>query len=754
MRLARWAARDVARFAAVAAIAGLLGAAPVCGQDEEPQTVIESIRAQLADDCAPYDVEAERWQLLVGELLRLVEPRAGELGMGVPHGEHNRVSDFRLQTDGMGKQWAEWTYVNVGDYDLDGAVDVWDLAPVGSYWLAQPGGDRWCEEAALADGNQDGIVDLQDVAVIAANYGHCVTHYRIASGWGPASLPGDVVRTSLYVPVLATVPVRRSSGYDLHITTRFRVELDLRGRDHYIWAEPVAQLRGAVSEMHYPEGLVARLGADPLSGPVPLRIRFDSLGTTGQGDAPEPEWDYDGDGVFGKSGAEMSGKNVDWYPTVTLDEPYGRLAAVRVTAEDDQQDTAVVPVMAYRAVAWTQLDPQMSSSRRIRLIGGRVALAYLVAGDGGAWQLRYVTAADEDAVAWSEPRVAAELPAEPGSYWLKEIAGRPALAYTLPADDGATVDTHFVSAADEGGRRWNPPVLAAGGLSPADPPPLLAEAGGYPALVHVRQLPASEPDSLPGYEITFRRATDAAGGQWNPLAVIGELEPHEYIERDPTIRSFGPIGGLPTVFLSANVMEGTGHMLLQALDGDGTSWGEIVGVGTTHSCTMQGRDRPVSGLVDLGGAPAYLHNYSWQHFVMSAFGLSVCGPARDRSCALAELPLEPACPFFSGVCGAEPGYSESVFIGQPAAGTVALVAQHSLEDGPVRLRAAVSADGEVWRPTPEFQLQEGASVLATGLLRRTDPAGGAQHDWLQLLLAGETPAGPGLWLTRLPLPDL
>jgi len=741
------------RVNVIAIAAGLccfLAAPPVAAQDDQPGTSIELVRDYRGDNHVPYGVDVGLWQQLVDELLARVEPQADELGVHAPHGERNRIRDLALFDDGLGKHWVEWCYLNVGDYNLNGVVDVDDLYPVAQHYQARQGDEGWGKLSA-ADGNQDGVIDLADVAVIAENYGHCVTSYRVVSGWIAPQLPAEATRVASWTWVLATVPVRPSSMYDAQVPRLFSVEIDLARAGDELWIEPLAEVRGAVSEPHAPVGLAARLKADPRGGAVPLTVKFDKSRSKGEGKKLEPEWDFDGDGIFSEPGDETRGPDGGRVPKIEFSEPNSRLVQVRISAADGRQDIARAPLLLYRAMAWRHLDPQLADNRRVALIAGRPAVAYPVELAAGGWQLRCVVAEDEDATAWPEPRVVAELPVAPAKYELREIAGRPALAYTLTGADGAA-STYFASAGDAKGAKWNPPVLAVDGLGPNDLTPLLGEAAGYPALVYMRRLPGGDPDQ-PGYELMFMRAADEHGLLWSEPVVIGTLEPRQFRNCNPRLRTFTAIGGRAAVFFSAGVMEGTGHMLVRADDAAGDAWGGIERFGTTYAGSNQGHDRPASGLVDVNCAPACLHSRTWDHFSKAKYSLDVLGAERGQSIALANLPFDYECRFFSGVTDSTGDYSEAVYLGQAADGIAALVSQHRRGGGPVRLRAAISTAGEVWRPTPEFVLDDFVAVLAVELTHRADPESGAEHSWLTLCLAGPTGDGPGLWLTHLPLAE-
>ena len=148
---------------------------------------------------------------LLDELLSKLETRATVLVGGLPpYGEVNGITDFRVLSDGRGKYWAEWTYLNAGDYNLDGAVTVADIEAVLWNYGATAADENW-ESAQYCDGSGDGVVDIGDVALIADHLGSRIDRFRVV---GHAYLSADEVRASgaRDVTVLGTAPGTVAGG--------------------------------------------------------------------------------------------------------------------------------------------------------------------------------------------------------------------------------------------------------------------------------------------------------------------------------------------------------------------------------------------------------------------------------------------------------------------------------------------------------------------------------------------------------------
>jgi len=80
-----------------------------------------------------------------------------------------------------------WSYMNLGDYNLDGEVSLSDIRPIAIHYGAKPndgiGNDA---RESWIDGDNSGEIGISDIAIIAANYLSNVSGYTILTSDDPA----------------------------------------------------------------------------------------------------------------------------------------------------------------------------------------------------------------------------------------------------------------------------------------------------------------------------------------------------------------------------------------------------------------------------------------------------------------------------------------------------------------------------------------------------------------------------------------
>ncbi len=166
--------------------APLPGAPP----SEQPWPAPAPVAAAIAEVRSaetPAGVEPELFNRLQAELVAVLSARAEtRIAAAAPTGSGNAVADLRLIRDGAGEFRLEWTYRNIGDYNLDGLVGVTDLTPIGQHYEVSASDPDW-GMAQRADGNADGLVTVSDITPIGQHYQSFVAGYNI---YGADSVDG------------------------------------------------------------------------------------------------------------------------------------------------------------------------------------------------------------------------------------------------------------------------------------------------------------------------------------------------------------------------------------------------------------------------------------------------------------------------------------------------------------------------------------------------------------------------------------
>ncbi len=166
-------------------------------------------------------------QLPTGELLRFHLSPAGapRLTAKAPTAQGGPVTDLEASVN-AGQIELNWSYVNLGDYNQDGAVSVADLSQIGIHFQKSGPWDYSSVESVV-DGTPDGVISVADLTPIGINYQRKISGYALFSS--PAELiePGSLTE-------LQQIDFAASSG-GTSTRRRFSASLDSGSIDSAAW---------------------------------------------------------------------------------------------------------------------------------------------------------------------------------------------------------------------------------------------------------------------------------------------------------------------------------------------------------------------------------------------------------------------------------------------------------------------------------------------------------------------------------------
>ena len=213
-----------------------------------------------------------------------------------------KVNDLRLFIEEDGRIHLDWSYKNHGDYNQDGIVDVADIAILAENFLKQVQGSEMPELIAWIDGNGDGKIDIADVPPIAENFFTEVAGYRLEASNDLNGGYQELLNISFESAISETGKVKR-----------FTVELSELSYAYYrVVPYDKQQILGIPSNI-VPSTAEAPtiLSASPTSGWSGESITF-TAEVTGTGPLSFL-WDF--------GGAAMPPTSEEESPTVTLQAP-------------------------------------------------------------------------------------------------------------------------------------------------------------------------------------------------------------------------------------------------------------------------------------------------------------------------------------------------------------------------------------------------------------------------------------------------
>jgi len=137
---------------------------------ETPPGVDEALFEQLKSALAVQ----LRWRFGAGEAAPSRSLNLAKLSSTPPSGPANHVDDLSVTDNDDGTYTLSWTYLNQGDYNQDGVVNVMDITPLAAHFNEESG-----PENEWVDGNGDGTINIQDLTTLAAKFQVSVGAYRL-----------------------------------------------------------------------------------------------------------------------------------------------------------------------------------------------------------------------------------------------------------------------------------------------------------------------------------------------------------------------------------------------------------------------------------------------------------------------------------------------------------------------------------------------------------------------------------------------
>ncbi|MBN2081431.1 hypothetical protein JW859_04395 [bacterium] len=186
--------------------AGCQGSGTISVEPDSARGFWQADVAEVEKAPVPDGVEAELFTELQAELVRVIKETAAKDVATPPTGNYNAVTRLVVTGNDADGWRLEWDYVNTGDYNLDGMVNVSDLTPIGQNFNAASGDANW-NQAQWADGNGDGMITVSDITPIGQNFLAYIDAFAIYGADYPAGTWTQVGTFDLPVPFDPTQPL-------------------------------------------------------------------------------------------------------------------------------------------------------------------------------------------------------------------------------------------------------------------------------------------------------------------------------------------------------------------------------------------------------------------------------------------------------------------------------------------------------------------------------------------------------------------
>lgn len=255
-----------------------------------------------------------------------------------------------------------WNEARAGDWNNDGSISAQDLSPLAFYLgrSSNPTSPNYYKYAEFVDGNGDTLVNAGDITPIALHFGESTGGYNVyeaTDGTGEGALKVASITRPAVPDDTGNPPLGKSLATLNYDTAMGQVDpagwIPVEGKWYQVVPfdgnTPPEESTEVNSEwvelpVSTPENQppIARAGASPKSGTVPLTVNFSASGSYDpDGAIVLYEWDFDDDGTYDSSSPTSA------FAQHTYQDAGGYAAWLRVTDDKGSSSKAYVTIAAF-----------------------------------------------------------------------------------------------------------------------------------------------------------------------------------------------------------------------------------------------------------------------------------------------------------------------------------------------------------------------------------------------------------------------
>ncbi|OPX23614.1 MAG: hypothetical protein B1H03_01115 [Planctomycetales bacterium 4484_113] len=165
-------------------------AAGACGSSKSslppppaPSPNVTGSLAQTLDELSalptPAGVDDALFARLKQALAEALIARRARAASMLPTGPANSVDSLDSTNTSADEVVLEWQGKNIGDYSMDGIVNISDITPLAAHFNEEVASAAHPDTAAWIDGNGDGVINISDITPLAANFGNSLSGYVV-----------------------------------------------------------------------------------------------------------------------------------------------------------------------------------------------------------------------------------------------------------------------------------------------------------------------------------------------------------------------------------------------------------------------------------------------------------------------------------------------------------------------------------------------------------------------------------------------